>query len=229
MPAATEPAGELYFRTDISPEIVFVAIGQLRREAGDEIDWLIRFLNGTDDHMEREPDDDEPSLGTQDAFPGMGPGGGGDDREPDLGSFDRVINQERSNRQRIGAEQVEVDAELDYADLERTLGSLDHNHSQERWAAGGRRDLEADPAESGIGDHDGLHEQAGTNDWQQGSDGMKAQSWHRRHAIQMVAHLSEDALMVPRLSEQLVTAFLTVDEEERWRLPYALIGGNDCA
>ena len=38
---------------------------------------------------------------------------------------------------------------------------------------------------------------------------MKAQSWHRRHAIQMVAQLpegTEDALMVLRLSEQLVTA-----------------------
>ncbi|MEH2568970.1 hypothetical protein V1289_008597 [Bradyrhizobium sp. AZCC 2289] len=38
-------------------------------------------------------------------------------------------------------------------------------------AAGDRRDLEQDPAESGIGDADGLHEQVGTQDWQQGSMG----------------------------------------------------------
>ena len=36
--------------------------------------------------------------------------------------------------------------------------------TQERWTAGCRRDLELDPAESGIGDYDGLHEQAGTQD-----------------------------------------------------------------
>jgi hypothetical protein len=35
--------------------------------------------------------------------------------------------------------------------------------------AGGRRDLELDGAESGIGDADGLHEQVGTQDWQQGA------------------------------------------------------------
>lgn len=62
---------------------------------------------------------------------------------------------------------------------------------------------------------------------------MKASPWHRRHAIQMVAQLpegTEDALMVLRLSEQLVTAFLTVDEEERKSAPViALIGGNDRA
>lgn len=54
-------------------------------------------------------------------------------------------------------------------DDEPALGSLDHNHTQERWAAGGRRDLEQDHAESGIGDRDGLLEQVGTQDWQQGA------------------------------------------------------------
>ena len=60
------------------------------------------------------------------------------------------------------------DSELEDADPaeddglgEPSLGSLDHNHSQERWARGGRRDLEQDPARSGIGDHDGLLEQVG--------------------------------------------------------------------
>ncbi|MEY9592264.1 hypothetical protein ABIA06_004555 [Bradyrhizobium yuanmingense] len=53
-------------------------------------------------------------------------------------------------------------------DDEPSLGSLDHNHSQQRWAAGGRSDLEQDHAESGIGDLDGLLEQVGTQDWQRG-------------------------------------------------------------
>ncbi|MGY3366228.1 hypothetical protein ACVWZL_003353 [Bradyrhizobium sp. GM2.4] len=56
-------------------------------------------------------------------------------------------------------------AENDLND-EPSLGSLDHYHSQERWAIGGRRDLEDDPTESGIGDHDGLLEQIGWRDWQ---------------------------------------------------------------
>jgi hypothetical protein len=49
----------LYLPTDISPEEVFQAIGRLRKEARDEIDRLIRFLDETDNHMELEPDGTE--------------------------------------------------------------------------------------------------------------------------------------------------------------------------
>ncbi|WP_038388782.1 hypothetical protein [Bradyrhizobium elkanii] len=182
-----ESAGELYFKTDVSPEQIFQAIGRLRREARDEIDRLIRFLDDTDDHMEREPDDDEPSLGFQETFPGRGAphGGSGDDREPDLGSFDRMMNQEHCNRQRFGEEIPEVDAEQDDADNEPSLGGIDHGHNQERWSTGGRRDLELDPAESGIGDRDGLLEQVGTEDWRQGGHGMKTMT--RRLGLQIIA------------------------------------------
>ncbi len=62
--------------------------------------------------------------------------------------------------------------ELDTSDDEPALGSLDHHHSQEEWAAGGRRDLELDGAEFGIGDIDGLLEQIGPQDWQAGKGGM---------------------------------------------------------
>ncbi|WP_426615395.1 hypothetical protein [Bradyrhizobium sp. McL0616] len=55
--------------------------------------------------------------------------------------------------------------EEDGGDSEPSLGSLDHHHSQEQWASGGRRDLEQDPAASGIGDHDCLLEQVGSQDW----------------------------------------------------------------
>lgn len=54
----------------------------------------------------------------------------------------------------------------DGGDNEPSLGSLDHYHSQERWAVGGRADLEQDPTESGIADHDGLLEQVGSQSWQ---------------------------------------------------------------
>lgn len=130
--------------------------------------------------MEREPDDDEPSLGTQEAFPGEGRGGGGDDRELDLGTFDRMIDQRHSSRQRRDEERVEVDAELDLADHEPSLGSLERHPSplgwaagshpigsQENWASGGTRDLEEECV-TGIGDHDGLLEQIGSEDWRRG-------------------------------------------------------------
>lgn len=135
-----ESAGELYFKTDVSPEQIFQAIGRLRREARDEIDRLIRFLDDTEGHMEREPDDDEEC---------------GDD-EPSLCGI------------HAGEQPALQDLEGDHFDDEPSLGSLS-GIDQRTWAAGGRRDLERDPAESGIGDRDGLLEQVGTEDWRQGS------------------------------------------------------------
>ena len=68
---------------------------------------------------------------------------------------------------------LEADDSDDEPDLcdEPSLGSLDGKDDQTAWAAGGRCDRELDLAESGIGDADGLHEQVGTQDWQQGSMG----------------------------------------------------------
>jgi hypothetical protein len=67
------------------------------------------------------------------------------------------------------------DAELEEDDpaghdgtLEPSLGSIGEQQiNQELWSTGDRRDLEQDPAESGLGDHDGLAEQVGSQDWQQ--------------------------------------------------------------
>jgi hypothetical protein len=100
-----DSAGALYRRTDISPEELFQAIGRLRKDAQDEIERLLRFLDETD----------------------------GD------------------------------------PDLEPALGSLDGRDDQTAWAAGDRLDIEMDHAESGIGDYDGLAEQVGSQDWQQGA------------------------------------------------------------
>jgi hypothetical protein len=49
----------LDIKADTPPVDIFRAIGRLRREARDEIERLIRFLDESDDHMEREPDGDE--------------------------------------------------------------------------------------------------------------------------------------------------------------------------
>jgi hypothetical protein len=122
-----DSAGALYVKTPITPEEIFRAIGRLRKEARDEIDRLIRFLDETENHMELEPDDE------------------GDDAE--LEDDDPAENDGLS---------------------EPALGSLDQHDNQEHWAAGGRRDLELDHADSGIADLDGLLEQVGTQSWQPG-------------------------------------------------------------
>lgn len=140
---------------DAEPADIFRAIGRLRKEAREEIDRLIRFLDETENHMcvddedggDAEPDThDEPSLG-----------------------FLGITNQERIAQG--GTDQWFIDRELDTCDDEPSLGSLDQNHSQESWAVGGRRDLEEDLSESGIADFEGLYEQVGTQDWAQGSMG----------------------------------------------------------
>jgi hypothetical protein len=109
--APAESAGALYYRTDISPEQIFQGIGRLRKEARDEIDRLIRYLDETDNHMEMEPEDEaddaesEPSLGSLDRMQNQTRWGVGntddcegehDGREPDetgIGDYDGLLEQ----------------------------------------------------------------------------------------------------------------------------------------
>jgi len=156
MPASD--AGALYFPTDVTPEELFQAIGRLRKDVRDEVERLIQFLDKTDDYVSRELEDDDDREDV------------GDD-EPSLGSFDRMADQSRAWGQHRLWDPPEVDAEQDDAETEPSLGSVGEAN-QERWAAGDRRDLELDGAESGIGDLDGLLEQIGTNDWTAGRGGM---------------------------------------------------------
>jgi hypothetical protein len=103
--AISDPA--IYYKTPVTPEEAFQAIGRLRREARDEIGRLIRFLDETDNHMEREPEDEADDS----------------ELEPSLGSFDRVVDQSKAWRQR-GEFCSGNDAEQDDADAEPSLGSL---------------------------------------------------------------------------------------------------------
>ncbi len=62
----------------------------------------------------------------------------------------------------------EDDGDLEeVGDIEPNLGSLERA-IQTHWATGDADDLE-DDNDSGIGDIDGLLEQAGTQDWRQGA------------------------------------------------------------
>jgi hypothetical protein len=49
-----EPQDALYLPTDATPEEIFVAIGELRKVARDEIFRLIEFIDKTDDYVSRE-------------------------------------------------------------------------------------------------------------------------------------------------------------------------------
>src|ERR1700720_3391382 len=97
-PPAEPQDAPLYLRTEVSPEEIFKAIGRLRREAPDEIDRLIRFLDKTDDYVSRELEDsiddnphdeetDDNGEDNEDADPA----------EPSLGS---VGNFAHSNQER---------------------------------------------------------------------------------------------------------------------------------
>jgi hypothetical protein len=111
--ATAEPA--IYYKTPVTPEEAFQAIGRLRKEARDEIDRLIRFLDETDNHMEREQDGDEDEDSDPAEFDI--PDEDSDPAEPSLGSVSNFAhsNQERwSNGSRRDFEQD--DAESGIAD-----------------------------------------------------------------------------------------------------------------
>lgn len=112
-------------------------LARLRKEARAEIGRLISFLDQSDPYVMTELEDECEDEGAQCE------GGGGEEGCEDEGA--------------------------DTSDREPSLGSCDPSMGggdQTRWAAGDRRDLELDHAESGIADHDGLLEQVGWQDWQ---------------------------------------------------------------
>jgi hypothetical protein len=86
-----KPQDSLYLKTPVTPEEAFQAIGRLRKEAGDEIDRLIRFLDKTDDYVSRELED-QVDDGPIDDNELDGPENGEDEQsdppEASLGSLD---------------------------------------------------------------------------------------------------------------------------------------------
>src|SRR5436190_11775016 len=89
-PLNTSVDPPLYLPTDTTPEQLFRAIGKLRKDARDEIDRLIRFLDETDNHMELEPEDEGDDAELEDDDPAEDDGLA----EPALGSLDQHDNQE---------------------------------------------------------------------------------------------------------------------------------------
>jgi hypothetical protein len=88
-PAPTLPAepqdAPVYVPTDISPEDLFQAIGKLRKEAQDEIDRLLSFLDEIDGNIDDEAAGDEGDASYPDGRSHLLNHPGEDD-EPSLGS-----------------------------------------------------------------------------------------------------------------------------------------------
>jgi hypothetical protein len=77
----------------VTPEEAFQAIGRLRKEARDEINRLIRFLDRTNDYVSRELEDqvdDSPCDDNELDGPENGEDEDSDPAEPSLGSVGDV-------------------------------------------------------------------------------------------------------------------------------------------
>jgi hypothetical protein len=177
---ASDIGGEgFYLPTDVTPEEVFQAIGRLRKEARDEIDRLIRFLDKTDEYVSRELEDsidDNPHDDDELDGPEHAEDEDSDPGEPSLGSLENfgTGSQERwsaGNRRDL---EVEHDGAEPPEDAEPSLGSFDRIIDQTAsWdmriddGVFSSSDCEHDDCDdelsepSGIGDHDGLQEQHG--------------------------------------------------------------------
>ena len=76
---------QLFYPTDTTPDQLFVAIGQLRKEARDEIERLLQFLDATENHMaiDCEPEDEDDDAELEEDDPAEDDG----TLEPNLGSM----------------------------------------------------------------------------------------------------------------------------------------------
>ena len=160
---------------------------RLRREARDEITRLILFLDQSDPYVTTELEEVCEDEG------GQCEGGGGEegcedegadtsDAEPSLGAIERHPSCYGADGRNWSGDQSDwamsglkdLEDEHDGAepgeDEEPSLGALEgHTDQRAAWHVASVNDYELDHSESGIGDHDGLLEQVGTQDWQQGT------------------------------------------------------------
>jgi hypothetical protein len=132
-PPAEPQDASIYIPTDVTPEQLFQAIGRLRKEARDEIDRLLGFLDATEDTDTDTQCDDEQIDDCE--------------LEPSLCGVEVAAKN-------MPEDPIGDDCELDDSDYEPSLGSgaVGVHNSQARWAMHGTDDLEdehdgAEPSE----------------------------------------------------------------------------------
>ena len=100
----------LYLPTDVTPEQIFQEIGKLRKEARDEIDRLIGFLDKTDSYMFRELEDSIDDNPHDEETDDNGEDNEFDDpAEPSLGAFEGHDDQNVAWKAGRGSTDVELD------------------------------------------------------------------------------------------------------------------------
>lgn len=118
-----KPVEGLYYPTPVTPEEAFQAIGRLRKDARDEIDRLIRFLDKTDDYVSRELEDSVDDN----------PQGDDSELEASLGSLSEITDQTRWAERCSGVDDAEDEHDGREPEiLEANLGSLDRPMDQRR-------------------------------------------------------------------------------------------------
>lgn len=141
----------LDIREDTPPAEIFRAIGRLRKEARDEIDRLIRFLDESDNHMELEPDDESDDSEQEDDDPAEDDGTsewslGFLERHPSIYGYGRDGSgtQERLCQGYGGDREDEHNGAEPTEDEEPSLGSSHCHHNQRHWSIGSHYDGELD-------------------------------------------------------------------------------------
>jgi hypothetical protein len=155
-------------------------LAKLRRQARAEIDRLILFLDQSDTYvmteleLEDEADeaDHEPSLGSLDRAMNQTrwPQGGNDERddaddEPSLGSCESHPSAPPVTIGRNGPVMVGGNRPEPWRSFQGDQSGWADGYGDDREEDAGD-EREQDPAESGIGDYDGVLEQFGHGDWQ---------------------------------------------------------------
>ncbi|BAL10569.1 MULTISPECIES: hypothetical protein [Bradyrhizobium] len=158
-------------------------LARLRKKASAEIDRLIAFLDASDPYVMTELEDDiSADLEDEDPAEDDDPAENDLDDEPSLGSIERHPSCYGPDGRNWSGDQIawadggtkDLEDEHDGAepgeDEEPSLGACEgHTDQRVAWRATSVSDYELDHSESGIGDVDGLLEQVGTQDWQQGA------------------------------------------------------------
>ncbi|MEY9157345.1 hypothetical protein [Bradyrhizobium japonicum] len=159
-------------------------LARLRKEASAEITRLIAFLDASDPYVMTELEDgaDDGPCDTDELEVAEGDEEDGGDHEPSLGSIERHPSCYGADGRNWSGDQIgwayggtkDLEDEHEGAepgeDEEPSLGALEgHCDQRTAWRDGTINDYELDHSESGICDLDGLLEQIGTQDWQQGA------------------------------------------------------------
>jgi hypothetical protein len=118
-------------------------------------------LEPNGDEFDGNNEDDEDSDTDEDDDPA----------EPSLGSIERAewTDQERWASSSTKDLEDEHDGAEPPEDDESSLRAFEgHDNQRVAWWVTSMNDYELDPSETGIGDHDGVQEQMGRQDWQCG-------------------------------------------------------------